>query len=73
MMAHQPRLLVHDERTQQQYAIPIENNTIPAVAFKSIKAQVEGSDIRDKVGNGLRLFDPGLVNAAVAKSDATWV
>lgn len=72
-MSTHDKLLIQDTRTKNRYEIPIENNSIPAAAFKNIKGHVEGSRARDRVANGLRIYDPGLVNTAVAHGDSTWV
>ena len=72
-MPTQDKLLVQDTRTRKRYEIPIENNSISAVSLKAIKGPVEGSHPADKVSHGLRVYDPGLVNTAVGKSDATWM
>lgn len=72
-MDRNEKLLVHDQRTNKSYEIPIENNAIAATSLRAIKGPVEGSRKQDKVGNGLRVYDPGLVNTAVGKTDITWV
>jgi len=72
-MAHQGSLLVQDTRSGKSYEIPIENNCVPAQAFKAIKYESSSSPRRDKAANGLRVYDPGLVNTAVDTTEKTWV
>lgn len=44
-----------------------------AASFKEIKAPEAGSNPAHMVGDGLRLYDPGLKNTAVLESGLTWV
>ncbi len=57
-------LTIIDNRTGQQYEVPIEHNAIRADAFK----QVKGPD-----GQGLVSYDPGLTNTATCKSRITYI
>ena len=66
-------LFVRDSRTASEYEIPIRHNTIDALALKKIKASPAGTNPADKVANGLRIFDPGLQNTAIAESNLTWM
>ena len=66
-------LFVKDSRTHSEYEIPIRHNTIDALALKKIKAPSAGTNPADKVANGLRIYDPGLQNTAVAESKLTWM
>ena len=66
-------LHITDSRTSQNYEIQIRRNVIKAVDFQAIKGPVEGSDLADQVGNGLRLFDPGFKNTAISESTITFV
>ena len=62
-----------DSRTHSEYEIPIRHNTIDALALKKIKAPSAATNPADKVANGLRIYDPGLQNTAVAESKLTWM
>ncbi|KDQ19352.1 hypothetical protein BOTBODRAFT_41597 [Botryobasidium botryosum FD-172 SS1] len=62
-------LTVRDERTGKTYSIPITDNTIPATAFKAIKApRREGEREENETERGLRgelISDRGFLNTAV--------
>ena len=58
-------LTVTDNRTGKSYAIPIENETIPAIALRQIK--VHDNDF------GMMTYDPGYSNTAPVKSDVTYI
>ena len=66
-------LHVIDSRTFKSYDIPIHRNTIRAVDFQAIKGPEEGSDPADQVARGIRLYDPGYRNTAVAESKITYL
>lgn len=66
------KLTITDSRTSREYEIPIHRNVIDAARFKAIKAPAEGSDLADQVKNGLRLYDPGLRNTAIAETKLTF-
>lgn len=52
----------------------IENNTIPATAFKAIKApRKPGEREENETEKGLRVADTGFMNTAVIKSDITYI
>ncbi len=58
-------LTVTDNRTGKTYEIPIENDTIPAIALRQIK--VHDDDF------GMMTYDPGYSNTAPVKSDVTFI
>nr|QTE75995.1 ZopR3 [Diffractella curvata]BBU42028.1 putative citrate synthase [Diffractella curvata] len=64
-MAHPTNgtLFVRDSRTKQEYEIPIVDNAVLAVDFKNIRGYSDGSKMR-----GLLLYDPGLQNTAIKRS-----
>jgi citrate synthase len=67
-------LSVTDNRTGKQYSIPIEHNAISAKHFKNIKTESEDETApADQSQHGIRLFDPGFNNTAVAESRITYV
>ncbi|KAJ3374970.1 hypothetical protein GGF31_005692 [Allomyces arbusculus] len=55
-------LTVLDNRTNKVYTIPITDGTVKATDFRQVQ---------DTTGEGLRLFDAGFVNTAVARSKIT--
>ncbi|KAG8747356.1 hypothetical protein FRC10_001535 [Ceratobasidium sp. 414] len=67
-------LTVRDERTGKTYSIPITDNSIPATAFKAIKAP-KRPDERDEneTERGLRVSDKGFLNTAVIQSEITYI
>jgi citrate synthase len=68
------RLTVRDERTGKTYSIPIEDNAIPATAFKAIKApRKEGEREENETERGLRVVDKGFLNTAVIYSEITYI
>ncbi|KAL2004489.1 hypothetical protein VTN00DRAFT_3461 [Thermoascus crustaceus] len=66
------KLLVKDSRTSLEYEIPIHRNAVNATALKQIKAPGAGTNNADKVGGGLRIYDPGLQNTAVVETDISF-
>ena len=58
-------LTVTDNRTGKTYEIPIENDTIPAIALRQIK--VNDDDF------GMMTYDPGYSNTAPVKSEVTFI
>ena len=58
-------LTVTDNRTGKTYEIPIENETIPAIALRQIKVQADDF--------GLMTYDPGYTNTASCKSAITYI
>eukprot|EP00002_Diphylleia_rotans_P022510 TRINITY_DN4409_c0_g1_i1.p1 TRINITY_DN4409_c0_g1~~TRINITY_DN4409_c0_g1_i1.p1 ORF type:complete len:481 (-),score=76.59 TRINITY_DN4409_c0_g1_i1:406-1848(-) len=61
----QNTITVRDNRTGTSYVIPIENGAINAQEFARIKSQEKGK--------GLRIYDPGFVNTALASSSICYV
>jgi citrate synthase len=67
-------LSVTDNRTGKQYTIPITNNSIPATAFKDIKAKARpGEREENETERGLRVSDKGYLNTAVISSSITYI
>ena len=62
-------LLVCDSRTSCQYEIPITNNTVNASDFQNIKLPSKGRSLTK--ASGLRLYDPGMQNTAIKKTQIT--
>ncbi len=58
-------LTVVDNRTGQQYTIPIENGTIRAMDFRQIKASEDDF--------GLMSYDPSFSNTASCRSEITFI
>ena len=58
-------LTITDNRTGKTYEIPIENDTIPAIALRQIK--VNEDDF------GMMTYDPGYSNTAPVKSNVTYI
>ncbi|KAL7005514.1 hypothetical protein EMMF5_004919 [Cystobasidiomycetes sp. EMM_F5] len=72
--AKEQSLTIIDNRTGKAIKVPIVNNSIPATAFKDLKA-APGPDEReeDECDNGLRVFDSGFQNTAVLRSTITFI
>ena len=66
------RLLVKDSRTSLEYQIEIQRNSVPASAFKQIKAPAASFSCVDKAADGLRVYDPGLQNTAVVETSTSF-
>ncbi|EPQ27530.1 uncharacterized protein PFL1_05068 [Pseudozyma flocculosa PF-1] len=70
-------LTVTDNRTGKVYQIPITRNSIPATAFKAIKADPRTHWLTDRpedeTEQGLRVFDPAFQNTAVVESRITYI
>jgi citrate synthase len=58
-------LTVTDNRTGQTYEIPIERDTIPAMALRKIKVNPEDF--------GMMTYDPAYMNTAACKSKITYI
>ncbi len=58
-------LTIVDNRTGKSYEVPIEHDTIPAIALRQIK--VNPDDF------GLMTYDPGYGNTASCKSSITYI
>ena len=57
-------LTVRDNRTGQEYDVPIENGAIRGTDIGQIK---------DGEGSPLAVYDPGFVNTASCKSSVTYI
>ena len=67
-------LTVRDNRTGKVYSIPITDNSVPATAFKSIKAPFKpGERKENETDKGLRIADKGYLNTAVIRSEITYI
>lgn len=68
-------LYIRDSRTGTNYEIPIHRNAIRAVDFQRIKGNSTKTNRADQVGQGLKVYDPGLQNTAVTNSaiSFSWV
>ncbi|KAF9267838.1 peroxysomal citrate synthase [Marasmius fiardii PR-910] len=67
-------LSVRDNRTGKTYEILIEDNTIPATAFKSISApRAPNEREENETEKGLRVSDKGFLNTAVMRSEITYI
>ncbi|EAU85625.2 hypothetical protein CC1G_06338 [Coprinopsis cinerea okayama7 len=72
--AQDQSLTVRDNRTGKVYTIPIQNNSIPATAFKDIKAPFQpGERKENETDKGLRVQDKGYLNTAVMRSEITYI
>ncbi|ORY90765.1 peroxysomal citrate synthase [Leucosporidium creatinivorum] len=70
----QNSLTVTDNRTGKTIQVPIENNSIPATAFKKLnKKRGDGDSAQDEVEAGVRVYDPGFMNTAVIQSNITFI
>ena len=65
-------LNIKDSRTSREYEIPVRHNTILATDLKKIKSSNPGASEVSKVGDGLRVFDPGLKNTCVIETDMSY-
>lgn len=67
-------LTVTDNRTGKVYTVPIQDNSIPATAFKSVKAPFQpGERKENETDKGLRVHDKGYLNTAVMRSEITYI
>jgi len=70
----QDSLTVRDNRTGKTYTIPIQDNAVPATAFKDIKAPAKpGERAENETEKGLRVQDKGFLNTAVLQSQITYI
>ncbi|KAH7908194.1 citrate synthase-like protein [Hygrophoropsis aurantiaca] len=70
----QDSLTVTDNRTGKTYTVPITHNSIPATAFKAIRAPPGQHDrAEDETDKGLRVSDKGFLNTAVIESAITYI
>jgi citrate synthase len=58
-------LTITDNRTGETYEVPIEWDTIPAIALRQIKVQTDDF--------GMMTYDPGYSNTAACKSSITYI
>ena len=65
-------LSITDNRTGKQYSIPISRNSIDAMAFKKMVASPDSSRPCDQTEYGIRVYDPGYGNTAVAESNIAY-
>jgi citrate synthase len=63
-------LTVRDNRTGQEYEIPINDGTIRAADLGQIRAS---DPVTGEEGPGLATYDPGFVNTASCKSSVTFI
>ncbi|CAG7927768.1 unnamed protein product [Penicillium olsonii] len=61
-------LFIRDSRTNLNYEIPIQQNSIRATDLQRIKPNPTECDRADQPHHGLRVHDPGLQNTAVTHS-----
>ncbi|KAJ5190013.1 hypothetical protein N7491_007946 [Penicillium cf. griseofulvum] len=61
-------LFIRDSRTNVNYEIPINQNSVRATDLQRIRAPSVNSNRADQVAHGLRVYDPGLQNTAVTQS-----
>ncbi|KAF9068261.1 peroxysomal citrate synthase [Rhodocollybia butyracea] len=70
----QNSLTVRDNRTGKTVDIAIEDNSIPATAFKVLSANPEkGEREENETTKGLRVSDKGYLNTAVMRSEITFI
>ncbi|KIK62985.1 hypothetical protein GYMLUDRAFT_41286 [Collybiopsis luxurians FD-317 M1] len=70
----QNSLTVRDNRTGKTIQIPIEDNSIPATAFKTLSATPEKDERKEnETSKGLRVSDKGFLNTAVMRSEITYI
>ncbi|KAJ3930546.1 MAG: peroxysomal citrate synthase [Lentinula lateritia] len=70
----QNSLTVRDNRTGKSLEIAIEDNSIPATAFKALSAAPEkGERDENETNKGLRVSDRGFLNTAVMRSQITYI
>jgi citrate synthase len=59
-------LYVVDNRTGKTYTVPIEDNSVPATAFKAITAPPAHDEREEnETEAGLRVLDPGFMNTVI--------
>ncbi|KAH6909117.1 peroxysomal citrate synthase [Coprinopsis sp. MPI-PUGE-AT-0042] len=67
-------LTVTDNRTGKVYTVPIQDNSIPATAFKDLKAPFQAEERKEnETDKGLRVHDKGYLNTAVMRSEITYI
>ena len=65
-------LQITDNRTGNQYTLPIVRNSINAMDFKQMKAPRDVDNSCDQTEYGIRVYDPGFGNTAVSESSITY-
>ena len=65
-------LQITDNRTGNQYALPIVRNSINAMDFKQMKAPGDVENSCNQTEYGIRVYDPGFGNTAVSESSITY-
>ena len=65
-------LQIIDNRTGNEYILPINKNSIDAMEFKRMKASRDVDNPCDQTEYGIRIFDPGYGNTAVSESSITY-
>jgi citrate synthase len=72
--AKKDSLTVTDNRTGKVYTVPIQDNSIPATAFKALKAPFQDGERKEnETDKGLRVHDKGYLNTAVMRSEITYI
>ncbi|KAL1663796.1 citrate synthase-like protein [Schizophyllum commune] len=67
-------LTVRDNRTGAVVDIAIQDNSIPATAFRALKApRAKGEREENETEKGLRIADKGFLNTAVIRSEITYI
>ena len=65
-------LKVIDNRTGNEYILPIHRNSINAMEFKRMKAPRDVERPCEQTEYGIRVYDPGFGNTAVSESSITY-
>ncbi|KAL9640016.1 MAG: hypothetical protein Q9164_000551 [Protoblastenia rupestris] len=65
-------LRITDNRTGNEYIVPIDRNSINAMSFKQMKAPRDVNVPCDQTEYGIRVYDPGYGNTAVSESSITY-
>ena len=65
-------LQITDNRTGNEYTLPIHRNSIKAMDFKQMKAPRDVNTPCDQTEYGIRVYDPGFGNTAVSESSITY-
>lgn len=65
-------LSVTDNRTGKQYTVPISRNSIDAMSFRKMTAIADTQRPCDQTEYGIRVYDPGYGNTAVAESNIAY-
>ena len=65
-------LRITDNRTGNEYIVPIDRNSINAMSFKQMKAAQDVNMPCDQTEYGIRVYDPGYGNTAVSESSITY-